>query len=343
MPAGSGVAESRTVASRTRQSAPLALSGCRPVPVSHAEIANYEGPVEYWDADTEIVWELHETSSYHEAPRGRLVELVKDIAKLRGMPVNVYGTTDLQERDADGKRLRVAQADELIYLDASLGPISRVIVIGKSRLPDVVFEVDLTTDIRDRKLALYADWRIPELWVEVPDARLPSRRKRPGLTIHILENGRYVQAAESAAFPSWRAEEIHAALNESPSSPATVGMLRRIGRLMGQRSRTGPDDDPLLSVVLDVERRLTRVEAHATGHSEGHAEGRTEGYASGSVDTRATMLKSLLATRNIAVSAKLDRLVDLTRDSPLPLLLQTALDCKGEDDFVARMQALRPE
>lgn len=343
MPTGSGVVASRSLSPPTPQATPFALRGCRPVPVSREAIADYEGPVEYWDADTEIVWELRETSGYHEEPRGRLVELVKAIAMVRGIWLRVYGTTDLQELDAAGNRLRIAQADDLIYLDGSRGPIGRAVVVGKSRLPDVLFEVDLTTDIRDRKLALYAGWGIPELWVEVPDTRLASPRKPPGLTILLLEDDRYRQALESVAFPSWRAEEIHAALNEAPSSPATVGALRRVGHRMGQRTGTGPDDDPFLG----VERRLSRLEGHAAGRAEGHAEGRVEGhaegYATGGVDKQASMLKGMLATRNVAVSAKLDRLADLTRDLPQASLLHAVLDCTDEDDFLARVQALRPQ
>ena len=179
----------------------FSLTGCRPISVASLEIADYEGPVEYWDAETELVWELSETSLYHEAPRVRLIAMVNDIGKMRGMPISACGTTDLQERDANNQRTRIAQADETIYLDAAQVPVGPVIIVGKSPLPDVVLEVDLTTDIRDRKLELYACWGVPELWVEVPDARLPSKRKRPGLTIHTLKNKQYQQVAESTAFP----------------------------------------------------------------------------------------------------------------------------------------------
>ena len=80
----------------------FALSGCRPVPLSCAEIADYDGRYEYWDADTELAWVLRDTSPNHEHSRTRLVELVKDIAKMRGTPIAMYGTADLQERDARG-------------------------------------------------------------------------------------------------------------------------------------------------------------------------------------------------------------------------------------------------
>ena len=53
--------------------------------------------------------------------------------------------------------------------------------MGSDALPDVVLEVDNTTDVRRGKLAL-------EVWVEVPDTPSPSRPAglRAGLTIHVL-------------------------------------------------------------------------------------------------------------------------------------------------------------
>ncbi|MCY3810715.1 MAG: hypothetical protein OXH15_02855 [Gammaproteobacteria bacterium] len=82
------------------------LSGCEPVPLSCDEIANHEGRYEYWEAATETAWVLRDVSPSHEHPSVRLVGLVQDIAKMRGTPIAMYGTADLQERDARGARVR---------------------------------------------------------------------------------------------------------------------------------------------------------------------------------------------------------------------------------------------
>ena len=58
-------------------------------------------------------------------------------------------------------------------------------------LPDVVLEVDYSTDVRVRKLRLYEAWGFPEVWVDVPDERSSPRSRLCGLTIHVLEAGRY--------------------------------------------------------------------------------------------------------------------------------------------------------
>ena len=79
--------------------------------------------------------------------------------------------------------------------------------------------------------------------------------------------GGYRQSPESVAFPGWRVEEIHRALTEEPVSEATWRALERVGRAMGPRERTRPEDDPLT-------RSLS-----AAARAEGRAEGRTEGWA----------------------------------------------------------------
>ena len=170
-------------------------------------------------------------------------------------------------RDARGAYLRILQADQTVYLHPHAArPWGPAIEVGSDLLPDVVLEVDNTTDVRRGKLGLYESWGFPEVWVEVPDTPSPSRpaRLRPGLTIHLLGDQGFRTAATSRAFPGWSADEIHRALNEPELSAATTAALRRVGRALGAAEGTGPDDDPLL--------HAERLE----GHAKGRAEGRTE-------------------------------------------------------------------
>ena len=289
----------------------FALSGCRPFPLSAAEMAAYDGHYEYWEAG--IAWELRDVSPKHERPSVRLAELVGDIAKMRGTPIEMFRTADLQERGVGGTRIRAAEADEVIYLDYRY-EVPDVFVVGELPLPDVVFEVDLTTDIRDRKLDVYAFWGVPELWVEVPDADLPSKRKRPGLTIHLLEDGRFRESAESVAFPTLSAREIHAALNEMSTSRATVEIVRRVGAIMGRHAGTGPEDDPFLG----VERRLSRREARR--------------------DERMSMLEGLLGARGIRVTSQLQAEADRIAALPRDTVLRAALESADLDDFLRRLR-----
>ena len=248
---------------------------------------------------------------------------------MRGRPISMYGTADLQERKADGTRVQAARPDQMIYLDCPAAP-PQVIVVGDFPLPDVVFEVDLTTDVRDRKLAVYASWGVPELWVEVPDASMPSKRKRPGLTVHVLKDGEYQQRAESDAFPTLSAEELHRALNEPWTSSFTVATMRRVGEAMGRLTGTGPDDDPFLG----VERRTSR---HA-GLREGEARGLERGRLEGLRRERLSTVESLLAARGIRVGDQLggedvDRIVALTHEA----VIEAALECRDLRDFLRRL------
>ena len=124
----------------------------------------------------------------------------------------------------------------------------------------------------------------------MPDTLSPrrARGRRPGLTIHPLEHGRYRVAAESRAFPGWQAEEIHVALNEPAPSALTSAVVERVGAALGAREGTGPDDDPLF--------RSQRRQGFERGRAAGHAAGRAEG--------RAQMVRQILRSRGVEVSAR---------------------------------------
>ena len=243
--------------------------GCTPVHLPADELERSDQRLEYWDGATQTAWICEPTSPYHERPSGRLTRLTERIAQLRGAPIESYGSMDLRQHD--GPR-SIMQADESVYLHPGSArlPGPSAMVIGVDDYPDVVLEVDHTTDVRRGKLALYESWGFPEVWVEVPDETAPSRPRgrRPGLTIHLLEAGAYRAAPESRAFPGWTAEEIHAALNEPALSAQTSAVLERVGRTLGEREGTGPDHDPLL--------RSQRRRGYEHGHERGLEHGRAE-------------------------------------------------------------------
>ena len=298
--------------------------GCHPVRISREAIADYEGRIEYWDAATEVAMVCDPASIYHEHPPQRLAGLLSTIAHVRGSPIETFGAADLLVRDARGAHQRILQADQTVYLrPRATRPWGPAIEVGSDMLPDVVLEVDNTTDVRRGKLALYESWGFPELWVEVPDTPSPSRPAglRPGLTIHLLGDRGYGTAASSRAFPGWTAHEIHQALNETELSHATMAALRRVGRALGAAEGTGPDDDPLL--------RAERRESHA----EGRADGRRETW-------HAAVLQ-VLTTRGVEVSAALPRHLLELEGIPTAALVQAALGCRDEADFLRLARAAR--
>ena len=299
--------------------------GCYATTITREDIETWEGRLEYWDADTETAWMVREpTGAAHEQPSQRLAGLGQLIAAVRGSPIECFGTMDLLLRNERGERWKIMQADQSVYLHPGRDrlPDPAGMVVGEHDFPDVVVEVDNTTDVRKGKLWLYEEWGFPEVWVEVPERRSPSRPSGllPGLTIHLLDAGSYRTAAESRAFPGWTAAEIHTAMTEPELSAATSEVLTRVGRALGEREGTGPDDMPWL--------RFQREEGRAIGRAQGRAA------------LLETLMRRILASRGMPESTfRLDdsELAGATDEEVIDALLQ----CEGESDFRRRIRKLR--
>ena len=324
--------EERTGQERRRQEEDAEAArfpGCRPVTIRRDEIDTWEGRLEYWNADTETAWMVREpTGAAHEQPSQRLSGLGQLIAAVRGSPIECFGTMDLLLRNERGEKWRIMQADQSVYLRPGRDrlPDPAGMVVGEHDFPDVVVEVDHTTDVRRGKLKLYEEWGFPEVWVEVPERRSPSRPsgRLPGLTIHLLDGGGYREDTESRAFPGWTADEIHVAMNESELSPATSEVLTRVGRTLGAREGTGPDDMPWL--------RAQREEGQALGL----AQGRTQGRAA----LLETLMQRILASQGrTGPVPRLDArdLEGTTDEEVIDALLQS----EDESGFRARLRSLR--
>ena len=289
--------------------------------MSAAEVAEGDGPrIEYWDAEEGVAWMVCEpVLPVHEVPAQRLAALLDRIADARGAAILCCGNTTFYECGANGRHIRAMEADQTVYLDAAGGRAMRLppVVLGSAAPPDVVLEVDHTTDVRARKLDEYERWRFPEVWVEVPEPWQERRsRRRPGLTIHVLdtETGRYLEASASQALPDWTAKEIHLALNEPKRSAATWTALARVGRALGRQEGTRPTGDPLLQGLLQEVRE----------------EGRTE--------ERVATVRQVLAERGIACSTGFLVGPEATRQLAALTPAQVAaaaFACRSETDFLS--------
>ena len=294
--------------------------------LTREELEVFEGRLELWDAQVETAWVVREpTSPVHERPGQALSALAERIAAVRGSPITCYGAMDLLQRDADGRPRRIMQSDQSLYLrpKQAVLPGLRAMVVGEHDVPDVVLEVDHTTDVRRGKLLQYEAWRFPELWVEVPDWAAPSRPRglAPALTIHVLGEGGYEAAPESRAFPGWTAAEIHRSMNETTPSALTCAVLERVGMRMGADEGTGPDDDPLL--------RSQRRKGYNIGHAQGYAQGRV------------ALVCGILQSRAIGLSADF---VDTLQGTPAfarssdAAIAAAALASESEADFLRRIR-----
>ena len=231
--------------------------GCESFRLPAREIDHYEGRLEFWDGVTETAWKVCEpTSIQHEEPSRLLVLMAGRLAMVRGSRIACYGSADLVRRDAAGRKHWLMQADEVLYLRPDRirldGP---AIDVDTDPLPDVVLEVDHTTDVRRRKLGIYMESGFPEIWVLVP---WDSSVRRPGLTIHVRRGGGHREEGESRAFPGWRAEgDSSSADRDAGVGGCTAGAGahgaghgRARGHEAGGRSahalaeRTGMDEGP---------------------------------------------------------------------------------------------------
>ena len=238
----------------------LRFPGCHPLSLPRDRFEDFDERLEYWDARTETAWVAETPGLVHEGTSRRLSQLAERIGMARGARIIAFGSVGLVERDAGGAPVRAMQPDETLYLhpDRTILPADGSLVIGEHDLPDVVLEVDHTTDIRPGKLPVYEAWGVPELWAVVPGG---AKRRRPGVTIHRMIGGRYRSSPASVALPGWTAAEIHAALTEPRLSAHTDRVLERVGRALGEREGTQPNDMPLI--------RSLNAAARAEGHAEG--------------------------------------------------------------------------
>ncbi len=324
--------------------------GCDPVSLpTWDDVWNYDGRIEYWLRETGTAWVLRDAGPVHETAPSLLSELLTRLGQERGSRIRCAGAVYLMERDEARRPRQVLVADQTIYLDRSVWrPHDPAIVLGVDPLPDVILEVDHTTDVRRNKLPVYEAWGFPEVWVDTPDepSRNRPRRVRPGLTIYVLDDGRFRIAAESRAFPTWTAAQLHAALNESRLSPRTLADLTRVGRRLGEHEGTTPDDDPQMSRHrrqaredgLRAGRAQGLRQGIAEGLEQGRAEGLEQGRAEGIARERAVLVR--LAVRKFGaltaerVAAFLDRLEDPDRLAEAGDLL---FECADADDLLSRL------
>ena len=292
---------------------PEDFPGCESFHLPASEIDHYEGRLEFWDGRTETAWKVCEpTSIQHEGPSRRLVQMAERVASVRGSRILCFGSSDLVRLDAAGRKRWLMQADEVLYLHPDRIRLQgSAIDVDTDPLPDVVLEVDHSTDVRRRKLGIYQGSGFPEIWVLVP---WESSVRAPGLVIHVRRRDGYRKEAESAAFPGWKAEEVYRALTEEPLSAVAWEALERVARAMGAREGTRPEDDPMT-------RSLSR-EAAAKGYVEG---------------VHTTVLQ-VLESRGIVVSTSLPRHLSEVGEISNVTLVNAALACRDEADFRRRIR-----
>ena len=313
------------------------LPGCKPLPMTREQYNLNARRLELWDAGTKTAWVLRDgPDEEHEIPAHRLTQMVTLIGAVRGANIAAHGARGLVRRDQN-PRERIPHPDQTLFLHparARVRPSDNILLMSDHSYPDVVLEVDHTTDVRRGKLAVYEWLGIPELWVETPDIGAPSRPAalKPGLRIYLRKKGQFEIVSSSRAFPGWTARDIHRAMNEDyfPSDRTHV-LLERLGREMGDREGTGPDDFPLM--------RSLRQESREAGHAKGLAEGLAEGRTAALMEAHAQAARHTLKVRGIQVSEGFPADVPGFAELSMDEVLELALGSSSEEDFRNRLRS----
>ena len=138
--------------------------------------------------------EIMVLSLRHEKIKHILALLIEMVAEIRGKDIEGAGSTTFQRHDLE----RGFEPDACFYIEQA--PAIRqkdAIDLAQDPPPDLVVEIDITHPSMD-KLPLLASLGIPEVWLH------------DGVTVHIfiLAAGKYVEAEESAVFPSLSAQTV---------------------------------------------------------------------------------------------------------------------------------------
>ena len=315
--------------------------GCESFHLSAAQVESYEERIEFWDGLSETAWKVSEpTSPQHEGPSRRLVEMATRVAALRGSRIVSFGSADLVRRDA-ARRLRwLMQADEVLYLHPERVRLEgRAIDVDVDPLPDVVLEVDHSTDVRRRKLGIYEGSGFPEIWVLVP---WEASRRAPGLAIHVRRGGGYREEGSSRAFPGWRSEEIHRVLTEDPLSVEARRALERVARVMGAREGTRPEDDPFTRSISREAEARGHLRGRREGRGEGYEKGRREGHEEGRAAGHVEAVLAVLGARGIGSASRFAQERELLANLPLETSMAAATLCSDEADFRRRVREASP-
>ena len=232
---------------------PADFPGCESFHLPAGEIDHYEGRLEFWDGVTETAWKVCEpTSIQHEQPSRQLAQMAGQFAMVRGSRIVCFGSADLVRLDAAGRKRWLMQADEVLYLHPDRvrlqGP---AIDVDADPLPEVVLEVDHTTDVRRRKLDIYKESGFPEIWVLVP---WEASVRAPGLAIHVRRGEDY---REETASHRTMFQLVPLRVVRGPRSGAGS---RKPSSARTSRSWRTPTATPCCSIVQEVSYRKTGVQ-----------------------------------------------------------------------------------
>ena len=322
----------RHAAAQRRRAQPPAFPGCKPVRLPRTEIECFEGRLEYWDAATETAWICEPATPYHERPSRLLTRLAELVGRVRGSPIS-YGSMDLLLRE----RAAAHHAGRRVGVPASgAGQAAGACRHGggRGRLPR-------------RGAGGGSHHRCPP-W----QARAVRVVGIPGS----VGGGAGRAVPEPAAPAPLRTDDSSAGTWPVPGCGCEPGISRLARRRDSRAERTGAvsANERGRGAGCSGARRAHRpgrrpAAAFATAPgvrarlAHGRAEGRMEGREEGRAEGRARMVRQILQSRGIAVSAGFAADSEAFAAASEEALLVAALGCADEADFLVALRRSRDQ
>jgi Uma2 family endonuclease len=164
--------------------------------------------VAYCDGLLEIMTPLPE----HEYFKETIGDAIKDMAEILEVDYESYGSTTWRQR----ARQAGLEADNCFYFENEARVRGRLdLKLPQDPPPDLALEIDLTSKSLER-FPIYARLGVPEIWCYEAGV----------LTIHRLQNTRYVEVTQSGIFPMLNIQAL----------PQVIEQNRLMGRLALRRA-----------------------------------------------------------------------------------------------------------
>lgn len=152
--------------------------------------------------------EIMSPSQDHERTKKLLGQMIEALTEELGIPRMSCGSTTFK----DELRECGLEPDECYYLQHEAQVRGRTIKLGTDPPPDLVLEVDVTTNVLDR-MPIYAALGFPEVWQFVDG----------GIVIHVLQpNAQYATSQTSQALPMVPVKKLVEHLERSDETDETT-------------------------------------------------------------------------------------------------------------------------
>ncbi|MFM9267734.1 Uma2 family endonuclease [Tychonema sp. BBK16] len=160
------------------------------------------------------VLEIRMPGELHEIVNRLLAKIITMLAMELGMEANDFGSTTLNREIVD----RGIEPDSCFYIQNAIGGQGMETKASESLAPDLALEVDIASSSAS-KMSIYLAIEVPEIWLY----------RRHKLSIQLIQNGQYINAVNSRAFPMVNVNQLNQWI-EQRKTETDLTVLREVQR-----------------------------------------------------------------------------------------------------------------